>query len=85
MNTPYWRAFERIHARYMDRPGTRLTPPQAERLSEVDSSVCSLVLDDLVEVKWLRLGTDGSYVRLRTMRRPGARTRVATRGARSVI
>jgi hypothetical protein len=64
MNTlPYQQAFERIHAEYLEMPGMRLTPEQVQRLCGVDSSVCRLVLDDLLRAKFLRVGSDGSYAR----------------------
>jgi hypothetical protein len=61
---PYQQVFERIRAEYLEMPEMRLTPEQLQRLSGVDSSVCRLVLDDLVRAKFLRIGPDGSYVRV---------------------
>src|SRR5215211_5558123 len=43
--------------------GMRLTPVQVQRLSGVDISVCTLVLDDLVRAQFLHLLSDGSYAR----------------------
>jgi len=60
---PYQQAFERIRAEYLDLPGMRLTPEQVQRLCGVESSVCRLVLDDLVRARFLRVGSDGSYTR----------------------
>ncbi len=60
---PYLEAFERIRAEYLEMPGMRLTPAQVQRLSGVDISVCTLVLDDLVRAKFLCTGPDGSYMR----------------------
>src|ERR687896_292834 len=61
---PYQQAFERIRAEYLEMPGMRLTPEQVQRLSGVDHAVCRHILDALVEAKFLRVGTDGSYMRL---------------------
>src|SRR5215211_8978103 len=64
MNTlPYRQAFDRIRAEYLEMPGMRLTPVQVQRLSGVDISVCTLVLDDLVRAQFLHLLSDGSYAR----------------------
>jgi hypothetical protein len=60
---PYEQAFERIRAEYLEMPGMRLTPEQVRRLSGIDSSVCRVVLDDLVRAKFLRRAPDGSYAR----------------------
>lgn len=61
--SPYQLAFHRIRAEYVEMPGMRLTPPQVERLSGVNVTVCQAVLDDLVRVRFLRVGDDGRYVR----------------------
>jgi hypothetical protein len=60
---PYRQAFDRIRAEYVEMPGMRLTPAQVQRLSGVELSICTLVLDDLVRAQFLHLGTDGSYAR----------------------
>ena len=60
---PYRQAFDRIRAEYLEMPGMRLTPTQVQRLSGVDVSVCTLVLDDLVRARFLYMGHDGSYSR----------------------
>jgi hypothetical protein len=56
-------ALERIRAEYREMPGMRLTPEQVERLSGADRSVCSQVVDALVNAQFLCLGIDGSYTR----------------------
>ena len=60
---PYWQAFDRIRAEYLEMPGMRLTATQAQRLSGVEFSVCRLVLEDLVRAQFLYVGFDGSYSR----------------------
>ena len=60
---PYHQAFDRIRAEYLEMPGMRLTPAQVRRLSGVQISICTLVLDDLVRARFLSRTSDGSYVR----------------------
>jgi hypothetical protein len=72
---PYRQAFDRIRAEYLEMPGMRLTPVQVQRLSGVDISVCTLVLDDLVRAQFLHLLSDGSYARGTT--ESSARSRMA--------
>jgi hypothetical protein len=57
-------AFERIRGEYLEMPGMRLTPQQVQRLSGIELSVCTLVLDDLVRRNFLRTDAEGAYVRL---------------------
>ena len=59
----YQQAFARIRAEYLEMPGMRLTAAQVHRLSGVDISTCTLVLDDLVRAKFLQSAPNGSYVR----------------------
>jgi hypothetical protein len=61
--SPYEQVFNRIRAEYVEMPGMRLRPEQVERLSGVNRSVCTLVLDDLVRAQFLVLGRDGAYAR----------------------
>jgi hypothetical protein len=75
--SPYEQALNRIRAEFMEMPGMRLTLRQVERLSGVGSSVCRLVLDDLVRAGFLAAGADGTYARptgldRMTSRSPGA-------------
>jgi hypothetical protein len=44
-------------------PGMRLTREQVQRLSGVDGAVCRLVLQDLVQAKFLDVDAGGSYAR----------------------
>jgi hypothetical protein len=59
----YEQAFQRIRAEYLEMPGMRLTAAQVERLSGVETSVCKRVLNDLVRTKFLRVSSDGTFVR----------------------
>jgi hypothetical protein len=63
-STSYRQAFDRIRAEYQEMPGMRLNLQQVGRLSGVDASICKLVLDDLVRAKFLRIDSDGTYLRV---------------------
>jgi hypothetical protein len=58
------RAIERVRAEYLEMPGLRLTSAQVERLCGIEQTICNAVLDALVDARFLRLGTDGTYARL---------------------
>jgi hypothetical protein len=55
---------ERIRAEYLEMPGMRLTAEQVQRLCGVDASVCQLVMDSLVAMKFLCVHPDGTYARM---------------------
>ena len=55
---------DRIRAEYLEMPGMRLTLKQVQRLCGVDGLTCQIVLDSLMEVKFLCLKSDGAYARL---------------------
>src|SRR4051794_560354 len=54
----------RTRAEYLEMPGLRLTPAQAQRLFDIEPVVCERVLNKLVEDKFLCLKADGTYARL---------------------
>ena len=56
--------FDRICAEYLEMPGLRLQPAQAQRLCGVERTVCQQVLDELVNAKFLCVKPDGAYARL---------------------
>jgi hypothetical protein len=72
--SPYEEAFNRIRAEFMEMPGMRLTPEQVERLSGVESSICRLVLDDLVRAGFLSVRASGAYARSTDLGRVKSRT-----------
>jgi hypothetical protein len=43
-------------------PGIRLKLEQVQRLCGIEQPLCKLALEALVEAKFLRLGSDGTYV-----------------------
>jgi hypothetical protein len=55
---------ERLQAEYMEMPGLRLTPEQIQRLCGVEQKICQLVLDSLVDAKFLCRKPSGVYARL---------------------
>jgi hypothetical protein len=59
----YQEALQRIHAEFIEMPGMQLTPAQVERLAGVDKTICKRVLDDLVRAGFLRMSTNGIYVK----------------------
>jgi hypothetical protein len=55
---------ERLRAEFMEIPGLRLTSEQVQRLCGVERRVCQMVLDALVDAKFLSPTPDGAYARL---------------------
>jgi hypothetical protein len=53
----------RIWNEYVEMPGLRLTREQAQRLLALDAERCALLLDALVDLKFLARGHDGKYAR----------------------
>jgi hypothetical protein len=58
------RVLERLHAEYLEMPGMKLTSEQIQRLCGIEPTMCKPVLDALVKMRFLRLNSDGTYVRL---------------------
>ena len=54
---------QRIQGEYMEMPGLRLTPAQAQRLWGLDRNVCDQLLHTLVKEKFLSQTRDGSFIR----------------------
>jgi CspA family cold shock protein len=50
---PHQAVLERIRAEYLEMPGMTLKLEQVQRLCGVERSVCKIVLDALVETKFL--------------------------------
>jgi hypothetical protein len=53
----------RVQGEYHEMPGLKLTEAQARRLWNLDCHTCSLVLTTLLEQRFLRRTTSGTYVR----------------------
>jgi hypothetical protein len=60
---PHHTLLKRIRAEYLEMPGLRLTPEQAQRLCGVERALCRTVLDALVDEKFLCVKSDGAYAR----------------------
>ena len=54
---------ERIRGEFLEMPGLRLTPAQAQRLCGVDQAFCQAVLDALVDARFLAVNRVGMYTR----------------------
>ncbi len=58
------RTIERLRAEFLEMPGLRLNVKQVQRLCGVDETLCREALDTLVDVKFLRVNSDGTYARI---------------------
>lgn len=54
---------QRIQGEYVEMPGLRLTPAQAQRLWGLDRATCEQLLQVLVNDKFLSETRDGSFIR----------------------
>ena len=61
---PHNAMLKRIRAEYLEMPGLRLTLEQARRLCGVERALCQMVLDALVDAKFLCVKSDGAYARV---------------------
>ena len=59
---------QRVRGEYMEMPGLRLTPEQAQRLWGLDRASCDALLGALVESKFLLRTRDGAFVRSQSAR-----------------
>jgi len=55
---------QRIQGEFVEMPGLRLTPAQAQRLWGLEQDVCDALLGALVDAKFLSQTRDGAFVRL---------------------
>lgn len=53
----------RVRGEYLEMPGLRLTPAQAQRLFGLDAMAAQLVIEALVDARFLRRRPDGTFVR----------------------
>ena len=60
----YNEVVRRVRAEYLEMPGLRLTPEEAQRLCGVESTLCQRVLETLVEARFLCVKPDRTYMRL---------------------
>ena len=55
---------QRIQGEFVEMPGLRLTPAQAQRLWGLERDICDALLAALVDAKFLAQTRDGSFIRL---------------------
>ncbi len=55
---------ERVRAEFHEMPGMRLKLEQVQRPCGIERTMCRLVLDSLVEAKFLYTSSDGHYGRM---------------------
>ena len=55
---------QRIQGEFVEMPGLRLTPAQAQRLWGLEPDVCDALLGALVDAKFLAETRDGAFVRM---------------------
>jgi len=53
----------RVRAEFMEMPGLRLSTAEATRLWGMEHSVCSTVLESLVQASFLRRAQNGTFLR----------------------
>jgi hypothetical protein len=53
----------RVQGEYIEMPGLRLTPAQAQRLWGLDRVACDALLEALVDAKFLLRTRDGAFMR----------------------
>jgi hypothetical protein len=53
----------RVQGEFIEMPGLRLTPQQAQRLWGLDRTACDTLLGALVDAKFLLRTRDGAFVR----------------------
>ena len=58
------RLLHRVKSEFLEMPGLRLTPPQAQRLWLLDERACAAVLEALVDAQFLFRTTNGAYMRI---------------------
>lgn len=56
-------ALGRVKSEYLEMPGLRLTPQQAQRLWGLDREMCHALLGALVDAQFLNRTRDGAFVR----------------------
>jgi hypothetical protein len=60
---PFEEVIRRVQGEYIEMPGLRLTPAQAQRLWGLDRLACDTLLGALVDAKFLFRTRDGAFVR----------------------
>jgi hypothetical protein len=55
---------QRIQGEFVEMPGLRLTPAQAQRLWGLERDTCNALLGALVDARFLEQTRDGAFVRM---------------------
>ncbi|HEX8029740.1 MAG TPA: hypothetical protein VF491_14810 [Vicinamibacterales bacterium] len=71
---------QRIYGEFLEMPGMRLTLSQAQRLWGLDERTCQVLLEYLVDAKFLRRSAHGNYGRSSDGPAPFPRPRMAKAG-----
>jgi len=71
---------QRIYGEFLEMPGLRLTMSQAQRLWGLDERTCHVLLEHLVDTKFLCRSTHGNYSRSSDGPEPFPRPRMAKAG-----
>jgi hypothetical protein len=74
-----WDLLRLICVEYLEMPGLRLTPEQAQRFWRLDEATCAELLNSLVDISFLRRMRDGRYARADRRRRASRRPDSAQR------
>lgn len=53
----------RVRGEYLEMPGLRLTPAQAQRLWGLDATATESIIQVLVDARFLRRAPDGTFTR----------------------
>jgi hypothetical protein len=56
--------FRRVQGEFLEMPGLRLTEAQARRLWGMETELCSELLGELVDAKFLFRTRDGAFMRV---------------------
>ena len=70
----------RLRGEFMEMPGLRLTAEQVRRVCGIERAMCQVVLDSLVESKFLCVNPNGQYGRLMTGHHHPAKAHLKTVG-----
>ncbi len=62
MQTRLENLLRRIQGEYLEMPGLRLTPAQAQRLWGLTRHECEALMHSLLDTRFLRRTRDGSFV-----------------------
>jgi hypothetical protein len=68
---------QRVYGEFLEMPGLRLTVPQAQRLWGLDERTCRVLLEHLVDTKFLYRSEHGNYSRSSDGPAPFPRPRMA--------